>query len=109
MDLSGLTEGAQIAITADITDLAGNRGVQDSTTVTKDTLSTTLAINDPVVINLANQASYPISGTCTNYTSDVQVIVVDGAEPVHPYAVTLLWGRDLGHKRGCVGDCRWHQ
>jgi hypothetical protein len=74
VNASGLAQGS-VAITADITDTAGNLATQATASVTKDTVAPTVAINPPGTINILNVGSYPLSGTCSENGQTVNVNV----------------------------------
>lgn len=75
VDISGNPDSGTLLITADHTDAAGNAAVQAGTTVVKDTVNPTIAINTPAVIRVANQATYTVSGTCSENTRTVSISV----------------------------------
>lgn len=75
LDVSGVSDGASIAVLADHTDAAGNPATQASTTVDKDTTPPTVALNALAAINIANRNSYSVSGSCSENTRAVTVNV----------------------------------
>jgi len=77
-DVSGLSDGVGIILSADQTDTAGNAAIQVTDTVDKNVISYTVAITSADTINIANVASYVVSGTCSTDTEDVN-IDIDGA------------------------------
>lgn len=75
LNVTAVGDGASVAVTADHTDLAGNPATQASTTVLKDTGIPTVALNALSAINIANNTSYTVSGTCSENTRLVSVNV----------------------------------
>lgn len=75
IDVSALADSASVAITADHTDAAGNAATQASSGVLKDTINPTVTLGLPGVINNANKATYPVSGTCSENGRAVSVMV----------------------------------
>lgn len=67
VDVSGLSDGP-VTITAD-----HSTALQASVTVTKDTLSPTVTISSAPNMNVGNQASYKVTGTCSQNSSAVTV------------------------------------
>ena len=74
LDVSGLVDGASLAVSASQTDTAGNLGSASATT-SKDTTAPVLALTTPAVITTANVAAYPVGGTCTIDDGNVTVNV----------------------------------
>lgn len=70
LDVSSLSDGSSISVTADHSDAP-----QASSSVIKDTLAPTVAINAPAVVNIANVASYSLTGTCNENGAQVDLIV----------------------------------
>ncbi len=81
-DISAQADNASVNITADITDSAGNPGIQATTNVIKDTVLPTIAITTPAdstfILLADDSATYPVSGTCDESAASV-VIKLDGA------------------------------
>ncbi len=75
LNVDGVADNASVSITANHSDAAGNAATQASASVVKDVVVPTVAITAPVAINIANEASYPISGTCSENTRTVTVVV----------------------------------
>lgn len=66
LDVSSRADNANLPITADHTDLAGNNATQASVTVNKTTATPTVTINTPAPdISQANVTAYSINGTCS--------------------------------------------
>jgi hypothetical protein len=78
-DISAQADNAIVAVTADITDTAGNPATQATINVAKDTSAPTVALTTPAnssYINIANDnASFAIAGTCDDATAtyDLQI------------------------------------
>jgi hypothetical protein len=72
-DVSGLSDATGIVLTADQTDAAGNAATQATDTVDKDVSVYTVAITTADTINIANLATYVVSGTCSTDTEDVNL------------------------------------
>jgi hypothetical protein len=92
VDISTLADG-NIAITADVSDLAGNPATQAPKTVAKDAALPTLAIDDLLmtddIVNDVEQAAVVISGTSNaEDNQDVALIITDGANPPNTLTVT---------------------
>ena len=73
VNVSSLADGTGIAVTADITDAAGNTATQASTTVDKDATIPTVTIDFSPDITAANASSYNISGSCSENGETVSV------------------------------------
>lgn len=93
VNVSAVSDGASVAITADHSDAAGNAATQASTTVLKDTVIPTVAITSAPAINNANKAAYPISGTCSESSRPVTVVV--GGISANPTCTALAWSTTL--------------
>jgi hypothetical protein len=70
-DVSGLADNTGIMLTADQTDAAGNAATQATDTVDKNVSVFSVAITTADAINIANNAAYIVSGTCSNDTENV--------------------------------------
>ncbi|MBS1963193.1 MAG: hypothetical protein JST04_13335 [Bdellovibrionales bacterium] len=73
LDFSGASDGA-VTLYADMADAAGNPATQASRSFNKDTGVPTLTIDSPVAgsyVNLANQTSFTVSGTCSENGQNV--------------------------------------
>lgn len=93
LDVSGVGDGGSIAITANHSDAVGNNAVQASSTTTKDTTSPTVAITSAPAINNTNKAAYPVSGTCSENTRTVNVLV--GGVAASPVCSALAWSASV--------------
>ncbi|SVD81637.1 uncharacterized protein METZ01_LOCUS434491, partial [marine metagenome] len=85
-DISSLADG-NIAITADVSDLAGNPATQAPKTVAKDAALPTLAIDEPLItddaVNNTEKSAVVISGTSNAENGqDVTLTITDGANPL---------------------------
>ena len=70
-------EDGGVTLTADHLDSAGNSAGQASLVVIKDTVAPTVAITSATpTINLANQGSYTVSGTCSENSRPVTVSAI---------------------------------
>lgn len=74
-DVTSVPDNVSVAITADLTDEAGNLAVQATDDVVKDTSVPTVTINPPSHINISNVSSYSVDGTCSEDTRDVNLAV----------------------------------
>lgn len=72
IDTTGIAEGA-FTIQAEIDDESGGTVTSTIFNLTKDTIVPTITLNAVADINIANEASLPISGTCSEDTRDVSV------------------------------------
>jgi len=81
-DLSAVGDGASIAVTADVTDFAGNAATQFSGTVSKDTdapsIDTLLVSTDDVVTSSDTQNAVAFNGTTSGVEDGQTVTVVVG-------------------------------
>lgn len=93
LDVSGVGDGGSIAVTANHTDAVGNNAVQASTTTSKDTSNPTVAITSSTAINNTNKAAYPVSGTCSENTRTVSVVV--GGVSASTTCSTLAWSTSV--------------
>ena len=78
LDLSSLPD-APLLLTADLTDLAGNKSQSARLSLVKDTLAPTITITSPTpsgFINLANASQVNVQGSCSN---EGQLVVLSGA------------------------------
>lgn len=100
LNVTAVGDNASVSITANHSDAAGNAATQASTSVIKDTVIPTVAITTPVAINNANKASYPISGTCSENTRTVSVVV--GGVSGTPTCTAGAWSTNLNVT--AVGD-----
>ena len=75
VDVTSATDNANVSITADMNDLAGNPATQASSSVLKDTVAPTIAISSAADINGSNQTSYSIIGTCSEEGQIVTVAI----------------------------------
>jgi rRNA maturation protein Nop10 len=100
LNVTGVSDGVSVSVTANHSDAAGNAATTASTTVVKDTVIPTVAITAPVAINNTNKAAYPISGTCSENTRTVTVIV--GGVSGTPTCTTGAWSTSLNLT--AVGD-----
>ena len=73
-----------VTITADLTDTAGNTAVQASSTVIKNTASAFVTIDSAPAINIANESSYVISGSCSDNGQPVHVKIAGGTVTANP-------------------------
>gem|GEM_PF-2490722 len=93
LDVTAVTDGASISITANHTDAAGNNATQASTTVLKDTSAPNVAVTSSTVINNTNKAAYPVSGTCSENTRTVSASV--GGVTATPTCTALAWSTSV--------------
>lgn len=93
VDVSGLSDGGSISITANHTDAAGNTATQATASVVKDTVLPTVSIASAPSINNANKASYPVSGACSENGQTVTVSV--GSVSGTPTCTALAWSVSL--------------
>jgi hypothetical protein len=89
VDVSAVTDGPVIAITADHADAAGNNAIQATINVSKDTATPLVAITSAVDITIANHTGYSVSGTCTE--NSVLVDVNIGTINVQPNCAGGTW------------------
>jgi hypothetical protein len=71
IDYSGLADGA-VAITADLSDAAGNAATQASGSMTKDIVAPTVGLSS-IYINSTNYTAAPLSGSCSENTLAVTI------------------------------------
>lgn len=64
VNYSSIADGS-VSVTADLSDSAGNYAVQASRTLAKDAAPPTVSIASTADIVPANEASYPLSGSCS--------------------------------------------
>jgi len=100
LNVTGVSDGASVSVTANHSDAAGNAATTATTSVVKDTVIPTVAITAPVAINNTNRAAYPISGTCSENTRTVTVVV--GGVSGTPTCTTGAWSTSLNLT--AVGD-----
>lgn len=93
LNVTAVSDSATVAVTADISDTAGNNAVQATATVAKDVIVPTVSITAPVAINNTNKASYPVSGSCSENTRTVSVSV--GGVSGSATCTTLAWTVNL--------------
>ncbi|HXH75460.1 MAG TPA: Ig-like domain-containing protein, partial [Bacteriovoracaceae bacterium] len=74
-NVTGASDSLTLSITANHTDAAGNSATQATQSVVKDTSNPTVAITSSPVINKNNKTAYPVSGTCSEATRTVTVVV----------------------------------
>jgi hypothetical protein len=89
LNLTGVTDGGSIAITADHSDAVGNNANQATSTALKDTVIPTVAITSSPVIYNGNKAAYTVAGTCSENTRTVSVSV--GGVSSTPTCTALAW------------------
>jgi hypothetical protein len=66
LNYSAVGDGpSSVLVTADLIDNAGNQATQAVVNLLKDTTYPSIAITSSAAINLANQSSYPLMGTCS--------------------------------------------
>ena len=75
VNVSSAADSGTLSITANHTDSAANAATTASTTVVKDTTNPTVAITAPVTINIANAATYSVSGSCSENGRTVAVSI----------------------------------
>jgi hypothetical protein len=75
IDTTGLAEGAR-SFVAKITDANSNEGVSAANSATKDTVAPTITLDAMPNINVANETSYAISGTCSADAGDTIDVAV---------------------------------
>lgn len=92
VDVTLVPDSGTVSVTASHTDTAGNSG-SASTTVVKNTNLPTVAITSSPVINNANKAAYPVSGTCSENSRPVSVNV--GGVTGSPTCTTGTWSASL--------------
>lgn len=88
-NVSGLGDTPSLPITADHTDAAGNTAVQASTAVDKNAATPQVGITLAQSITAANQTSYPVSGTCTENGTIVDVNI--GSINIQPNCSAGTW------------------
>ncbi len=80
-DVSGITDGTNVIdVDANQTDAAGNTGTATTVEANKDATAPIVATTSAPTATVANEASYPVSGTCTIGDGDVTVGIA-GATP----------------------------
>ncbi|MBT8435911.1 MAG: hypothetical protein KJP11_00940, partial [Gammaproteobacteria bacterium] len=80
-DVSAIGDGVNVIdINASQTDVAGNIGNALQVEATKDTMAPIVMTNAAPIASRANQAAYPVSGTCTAGDGNVTVSIA-GATP----------------------------
>ena len=80
-NISAIADGANtISVNAAQTDTAGNVGNATQKQANKDATPPVVVINTPATVNQSNEATYPVSGTCTSSDGDVTV-GISGATP----------------------------
>lgn len=93
LNVTSVSDGASVAITADHADAAGNNATQATATVAKDTALPTVAITSAPSINNTNKSSYPVSGTCSENGQTVTVSV--GGVGATPSCTTGSWSTSV--------------
>ncbi|MDO7086691.1 choice-of-anchor L domain-containing protein, partial [Pseudocolwellia sp. AS88] len=80
-NISAIADGTNaISVDAAQTDTAGNVGNATQKQANKDATPPVVVINTPATVNQSNEATYPVSGTCTSSDGDVTV-GIGGATP----------------------------
>ncbi|ASP47751.1 choice-of-anchor L domain-containing protein [Cognaticolwellia beringensis] len=80
-NISAIADGTNaISVNAAQTDTAGNVGNATQKQANKDATPPVVVINTPATVNQSNEATYPVSGTCTSSDGDVTV-GISGATP----------------------------
>ena len=80
-NVSAIGDGTDVIdVTASQTDSAGNTGIATLVEASKDTAAPSVATTSAPTANAANEASYPVSGTCSAGDGDVTVGIA-GATP----------------------------
>lgn len=93
MNVTGISDGTGISVTANHSDSAGNNAIAATDSVNKLTLLPTVSINTPVAINMTNRAAYSISGACSVNSRPVTVNV--GGVSASPTCTTGAWSVTL--------------
>ena len=74
IDLSTVSDGDTIELSASMTDVAGNQQVDPVTSsVTKTLATASVSIDSLPIMTTLNRAAYRVSGTCQNHTGAVNV------------------------------------
>jgi hypothetical protein len=87
-DMSSLGDNPSIAVSVDYVDTALNPA-SDSTSIAKSTSSYTITLDALSAINIANETSYAISGTCSN---DTEAVTLDIASATITDSTTCSGG-----------------
>ncbi|MDA9189407.1 choice-of-anchor D domain-containing protein, partial [bacterium] len=74
-DVTGAVDSATLAILADHVDVAGNAAAQASQLVIKDTIDPNVALDAAANVTTVNEATYSVSGTCSESGLQVTVTV----------------------------------
>ena len=101
-DTSSISSPGTLQLSANVVDSVGNANTIPAKTVNKDTSGWAVQITLPAEsqmatpINLANAASYPVSGTCSSQGGDVTVTV--GRSGCYPHRLQQ-WGVERERRR----------
>ena len=79
VNASGLSDAVSISITLSIEDLAGNT-FSTTDTVIKNIANRAVTINTSAIINIANESSYTVTGTCSSHSGAMN-LTVGGLSP----------------------------
>ena len=79
VNASDLSDAANISITLSVEDLAGNT-FSTTDTVIKNIANRAVAVNISAIINIANESSYTVTGTCSSH-SGAMILTVGGLSP----------------------------
>ncbi|MBS1963263.1 MAG: hypothetical protein JST04_13695 [Bdellovibrionales bacterium] len=96
LDFTSVADGA-VTIRADLSDAAGNAATQDSRSFTKNTGVPAVAITSPLAgayANIANAASFAVSGTCSENGQPVNV-AISGGPSASPTCTGGNWSTNL--------------
>lgn len=91
-NLSAFADG-NIAVTATHANIAGNSHTANATLV-KNTVVPTVTLTTPIAINIANQAAYTLSGTCS---VNGRAVVLGGAVSANPTCTSGTWSATVNY------------
>ncbi len=87
--MTAIADGTNvIAVTASQTNAAGNTGTATTVNASKDTTAPVVATTSAPMANIANQAAYAVSGTCTAGDGNVSVGIAGAAPATQDAACT---------------------
>lgn len=93
VNVTAVADNASLAITADHSDANGNSATQATASALKDTSNPTVTIGSAPAINNTNKSAYPVSGTCSENTRTVTVVV--GGVTSTPTCTALMWSASV--------------
>ena len=104
IDTTSWTDGASHALSATLTDGAGNTGTPVSKSVPKNITALAVSINTPPPINASNKSSYSVSGGCSTSTGTLTVTVGGQSPGTAPSCSNGSWNTTVDVSSVSDGD-----